>query len=505
MESDIKMTIDDFELTEFMDLVESPDFGLLPTVENELKLGRLVSSEYGQKIYSFEFLLNNQNWEIYKDKIVAALSANGKSKKLKISIFPDRFWNIVVDGESSFKRSMDNKNEVSISLDFLVEDGIAHSNTLNPVTATVNADGILAMDIDYEGTEKTPLTINVHNNAETGFIGAIGMHEDENTFLTQLGYVEEADGEVREKQQIIFPKDGGVFTNWTDATTFYENLDKAVAGTMSVSTANGGWMGGIPSGTPNPDNKKWYGTAKELILPTAIENPYLWGRAWFETGKMGQTGQWTLAYIDENDVFVAGMAISKSDKNGNAATVYFLINEGSGSKIYKAIPFTPSYWFKDNPYGSESRLQGWNPFDLRKEGSKITFYLRGKYDPVTVPFLAGKKVKRVQYYTGQYNGRGVSNGQLVDRMGLRDVMVADLKSQYWEDLPNRFAAGSDVIITKENGMNVIYRDGIKTLEDFITGSDFPYLVPGENHIEFPYSDFTTTPPTITGTYEKRFV
>jgi len=53
-------------------------------------------------------------------------------------------------------------------------------------------------------------------------------------------------------------------------------------------------------------------------------------------------------------------------------------------------------------------------------------------------------------------------------------------------------------------MNMIYRDGIQTLEDFITGSTFPMLKPGKNIIEFGYSDFTTTPPTITATYEKRW-
>ena len=91
-------------------------------------------------------------------------------------------------------------------------------------------------------------------------------------------------------------------------------------------------------------------------------------------------------------------------------------------------------------------------FDLRKEGSKITYFFNGKYYPFTIPFASGKKVKRIQFYTGQYADRTVQ--QSVSYMGLRDVLVADLKSQYWQDLPNRFPAGSNVIITKENGMNI---------------------------------------------------
>lgn len=359
------------------------------------------------------------------------------------------------------------------------------------------------MDIDYKGTEKTPLTLTIHNNAETGFIGAIGMHEDKNTFLTQLGYVDEADGETREKVQIVIGKDGGVFTKWTDATTFYENAEKAVVAKMPITTSYGGWLGGVPTDAKKDNTKSWYGTAKELVLTDAMDYAYLWGRAWFETGKMGQTGQWTLAFIDENNVFIAGIALSKSDKVGNNAVVYFLGNDGNGSKIYQSIPFTPSFWLPPNPYGSQARTNDRNMFDLRKEGSKITYFFNGKYYPFTIPFASGKKVKRIQFYTGQYADRTVQ--QSVSYMGLRDVLVADLKSQYWQDLPNRFPAGSNVIITKENGMNMIYRDGIKTLEDFVTGSNFPYLLPGQNHIEFPYSDFTASPPTVTATYETRWV
>ena len=503
MESDIKITIDGFELTKHMDITEAPDFGLLPSISNELKMGRVVSNEYDRKVYSMEFVLYHPKWANYKDELARIFLANGETKRLEMSIFPDRYWNIVLDGDSKYTRKMDDKNEVAVSLNFLVPDGMAHATSLNSVTAQVDSSGILAMDIDYKGTEKTPLTLTIHNNAETGFLGAIGMHGDENTFLTQLGYVDEADGEIREKAQIIIGKDGGVFSNWTDATTFYENQEKAIVAKMPVTTAYGGWMGGIPADAKKSGTKKWYGTAKELILPNPIESAYLWGRAWFETGKMGQTGQWTLAYVDENNLFVAGMAISKGDKNGNSATVYFLINEGAGTKIYKSIPLTPSYWLPPNPYGSQARNDNRNMFDLRKEGEKITFFWNGGYYSVNVPFLKGKKVKRVQFYTGQYADR--TPQQAVPNMGLRDVLVSDLKSQYWQDLPNRFSAGSDVIITKENGMNMIYRDGIQTLEDFITGSNFPYLVPGNNHIEFPYSPFTTVPPTITGTYEKRFV
>lgn len=491
------------DLSSFIDEITSLDRGIGPSTTIESKSfgeagNAFVSSTNEEALIKMSFFIKSN--VIEKRRGLAGVLNTKVPRKLVFGDEPNLFYYAIPQGDKSFD---DKKTYGTGTITFQITDGVAHNNSLDSVVAKVDSNGILAMDIDYKGTEKTPLTLTIHNNAETGFLGAIGMHGDENTFLTQLGYVDEADGEIREKAQIIIGKDGGVFSNWTDATIFYENQEKAIVAKMPVTTAYGGWMGGIPADAKKSGTKKWFGTAKELILPNPIESAYLWGRAWFETGKMGQTGQWTLAYVDENNLFVAGMAISKGDKNGNSATVYFLINEGAGTKIYKSIPLTPSYWLPPNPYGSQARNDNRNMFDLRKEGEKITFFWNGGYHSVNVPFLKGKKVKRVQFYTGQY--ADCTPQQAVPNMGLRDVLVADLKSQYWENLPNRFSAGSEVIITKENGMNMIYRDGIQTLEDFITGSNFPYLVPGKNHIEFPYSPFTTVPPTITGTYEKRFV
>ncbi|MHC5248825.1 distal tail protein Dit [Enterococcus sp. LJL90] len=386
---------------------------------------------------------------------------------------------------------------------FTIADAISHDLTLTPTTAKPDENGILSMDINYDGVVDTPLQLKFHNNAETGYLSAIGIHEDQATFLTQLGYMDEADGEVREKMATIFEKDGGKsFANWKDASVFYENQSKKVVTTMSSISDYGGWLGKLPSSFTN-NGGGYYGACKELVLPTAAQSCYLWARAWFETGVMGQTGEWCLAYVDENNHFIAGMAIEKNDGVGNSAMVNFLIGDGAGgSRVYKINEFTPSYWSPPNPYGTQARTNNTNMFDLKKENDKITYFFNGGYYSTTIPALQTKKVKKVQFFTGQYGSQPAS--KLVTHMGIRDVLVVDLKSQYWQDLPNRFKAGTDVEIRQDSGMNMIYRDGIKTLEDFVTGSTFPILKPGNNHIEFGWSGFTTTPPTITGIYEKRW-
>ncbi|MGM8137519.1 phage tail family protein [Enterococcus italicus] len=503
MQSDVIIKFGDFEVTKFMDLAESPDFELLPTISNSTINKKLINSDVGSRVYKFEFMLCNKDWLSYRDTIISGLFSDSSTKKLTVSLLPNRFWNAIIDGESSYVREMESSSEVRVSLSFLIPDATAHANTLTQATAKLNEAGVLSMEIDYDGTVETPLNLKIFNNDETGYLSALGVNNGENTFLTQLGYVDEADGETRMRMSTIFPKDGGAsFANWKDATAFYENQNKKIVTTMQTTSSFGGWLGGIPASATN-NGGQWYGSAKELILPTPTAYCYLWARSWFETGLNGQTGIWTLAMVDENNQFVCGMSIEKADTVGNSANIYFLIGDGKGmSTICQRISLTPSYWIPPNPYGGQGRDSNSNMFDMRKEGQKVTFFWYGQYYTVYIPEIVSKKVKRIQFFTGQYNGRTTS--QLVSRMAIRDVLVIDLKSQYWQDIPNRFPKSSIVETRKENGMNKIYRDGIATLEDLITGSTFPMLKPGKNTIEFYYSGFTATPPTITATYEKRW-
>lgn len=471
-------------------------------VGNGRKVGNsFVNSKKNSLYIRVEMVLaqiKNPYEKVAQRRRIAAFFDANSPLKLEFDGEPNIFYNAILDGDVEYNDDTGN----TCSLSFIIPDATAHASTLSSATARVDSQGVLSMDIYYDGTVETPLNLKIVNNAETGYLAALGIADDESTFLTQLGYVDEADGETRTKMSAIFPKDGGNFSKWTHATAFYENQNKKIVTNINRTSDFGGWLGGIPTSATN-NGGQWYGGADELILPTATDYCYLWGRAWFETGKNGQTGIWTLAFVDENNQFICGMSIEKADKVGNSAIIYFLIGDGNGiSRIYKKIDLTPSYWIPPNPYGTQSRLTDRNMFDLRKEAGKITFFWYGQYYSVNVPEIASKKIKRVQFYTGQYSGRTTS--QLVTRMGIRDVLVIDLKSQYWQDLPNRFGAGTIVETRKDDGMNMIYRDGIATLEDIVTGSTFPVLKPGRNRIEFYYSDFTTVPPTITATYEKRW-
>ncbi|CAI3327826.1 distal tail protein Dit [Enterococcus cecorum] len=483
---------------------------LVPSVTNQTKnFGKngvkiLNSHHQGSKVV-IEFNVKKFNLiQLHeaRNNLVNILVQNNGGK-LIFSDKPNQYYNAYLDGEQSLDFDWEYLLDNTGKLTFLIPDGLAHSVDLTPFTATVNDQGILSVDIDYNGTVETPLEINIKNTSETGYLSAIGVNGEEATFITQLGYVDEANGEVRTKMQTIRPKENGKdFSDWQDASVFYENQSKKIVTTMTTTSNWGGWLGVLPGSFSN-SGYSYYGACKELVFDTPMKYCYTWARAWFETGRMGQCGEWCLAYVDEDNHFIAGMAIEKDDAVGNTANIRFLFGDGNGaSGVFKTIQYIPSYWIPPNPYGSQGRDTNSNMFDLKKEGAKITYYWYGGYFTHTVPALENKRVKRLQFYVGQYGSQPAS--KLVTHMGIRDVSVVDLKSQYWVDVPNRFIAGSKVDIRKEDGANIVYRDGIKTLDDLITGSTFPVLKPGKNQIEFGYSSFTSTPPTITGTYRKRW-
>ena len=148
------------------------------------------------------------------------------------------------------------------TITFVVPDGLAHSVDLTPFTATVNDQGILSVDIDYDGTVETPLEINIKNTSETGYLSAVGVNGEEATFITQLGYVDEANGEVRTKMQTIRPKENGKnFSDWQDATVFYENQSKKIVTTMTTREDFGGWLGVLPRSFSN-SGYSYYGACK---------------------------------------------------------------------------------------------------------------------------------------------------------------------------------------------------------------------------------------------------
>lgn len=173
MISDLEITFNDFKLTDYFDLTEEPDRGLFPGIEHGLVRmarnngSRATSKKLSHRIITLELFALSGDFRKIKDELAKALFLNGP-QKLWFSDEPDRYWLAELTGESSLKRSIDYKGEAYGQLQFLVEDGLAHSKTSKTFAFV---DDIA--NIQNKGTYKTPVDINVTFTSDANSIGFV--------------------------------------------------------------------------------------------------------------------------------------------------------------------------------------------------------------------------------------------------------------------------------------------------------------------------------------------
>ena len=256
---------------------------------------------------------------------------------------------------------------------------------------------------------------------------------------------------------------------------------------MTANTNLG--LGVLPSSftTSGTAGAHQYGAIKEYTLSNPASQWYIWARALFETGLMGQTGAWCLTVLDENNHLIAGMTLEKDDVVGNTAMVHFLLGDGSGgSRTVKMISFTPSRWVNDNPYGTESRSQNRNMFDLVKEKDRVQFFWYGGYYPFYDSRLANVKAKKIQFFVGQFPNRNTTD-RLVTNHFLNDFTFQELHVDYWKDVPNRYPNGSTISIDGEKGQ-IKVNNQIR-LDDEILGTTYFKVPPGRTKVQLLVSSF----------------
>ncbi|MGT2812182.1 distal tail protein Dit [Streptococcus minor] len=431
-----------------------------------------------EKVIPIPFYNKTGSFEEY-NLLLKALNVE-TPKELKFSSWPNKvFYAIPVETLDFEVLARANGRG---TLKFIVADGLAHSTNQRPFSFTRNEEGILEATIVNEGSEPVSVDYEVKLKKESGFLGIASPYG-----AIQFGKVEEVDGLVAEKNVVLSSNKAGNFANWTDGTVFYESQNKKSVTNMSSDTADGGRLGLLPSSFSNNANGVQFGAIKELTLSETAQNWYIWARACFETGLVNQTGAWCLAVVDDQNRFIAGMAIEKTNTTANIATVHFLMGDGAGgSRSVKSINFTPHAGLS-NPYGSEARKQNRNMFDIKKEGEKVTFFWYGSYHSSHESKIKNAVAKKVQFFTGQYRGRTAGN-QLVSVHYLNDFSFTKIKVPYWKDIPNRYSAGSVLRVVGQEGK--LYVNNQLAPDGEIMGTKFFKVPPGETKVQLLVSSFS---------------
>lgn len=425
--------------------------------------------EKGPKKITLPFYINGDIFT--KRDIINTILNVSEPKRLEFGYEPNRYYTAIPEGDINFVA----KDDIATgTITFRILDSVSKSKTISQFAFIKQSDGSWKTTIVNNGSDWAYVNYNIDISRETGYIGLVSEHG-----ILQFGKVDEAD--MVEATKNVKLHSG--FTQWTTGTTFYENPAKKDVTDMSVQN---GWLKlankGFTDTSASPSGG-YFGAIQELPLSEMCTDWYIWARARFEAGLMGQTGEWALCVVDENNQLIAGMIIEKYDRSGNKGQVCFTIG---GQGIKKTIPFTTSVWLRDNPYGGEGITKNSNMFDLKKEADKVTFYWYGSYFSYQSNALKNLKAKKVQFFLGQMAGQN-STDRLVTEMGLSDFSFTKLNATYWKDVPNRYPANTHLKIIGEEGK--LYVNNKVAEKDEIKGSKYFLVPPGETEIILTTSSF----------------
>ena len=237
------------------------------------------------------------------NKLMAILNVD-EPKELRFSSLPNVTFQAIPSGNIDYERLT--RRDGKGTINFIIADGLAHSKAAREFGFAKNSAGIWETEIVNDGSEDAYVNYEIKLKKESGFVGIVSEYG-----AMQFGKVDEADGYTDRKNVVITSNQKGDFANWTDGTVNYENTNKIITTTMTADTSYGGRLGLLPSSfkTSGTSGAYQYGAVKEYTLTNPISQWYIWARAWFETGLMGQTGAWCLTVLDESNHLIAGMAI----------------------------------------------------------------------------------------------------------------------------------------------------------------------------------------------------
>lgn len=371
---------------------------------------------------------------------------------------------------------------------FYCADPYLYADDDTTVTASVE-NGILTAVVDNDGSAQVFPTYTITQAAENGYLGIISTEG-----ALEIGNKEEADTTTYTRSERLVSGIGG-FSNFNG--TYPRNSSIVCDGTLSVGGDGNEFFTLSSKGS---STTAAHGGCKRITLPAdsngdvGAVNFYLWYQINFMTGFMGQTGIAQIILSDQDDKFVAGFGINKTDTSGNTAHVYMwtgLSSDANGG-IFKEFPITPSV-YDENPYN------GRGVGDILKQGKALRFYYDGQYYSIDIPAIETKKVKYIYIFIGQYAGcSDYVTIMQIGKIAARKDYVSGVNN-----IPNRYAAGSVIKIRTENDSITV--DGLPANDELVTGSTFAALPVGKTYVEFYPSSWCTANPVITVSYKKRWL
>ncbi len=372
------------------------------------------------------------------------------------------------------------------TMTFECYDPYKYSCETKTFTATHKGDDLL-LQIENEGTVAVPITYDFTMKSDNGYIGIVGSEA-----VMQFGSVEEADGEDYEKserlmdQSLIFSASDD--TSGTDAV----NPQYGTTGTLAEHTwYDNTFLGFGTEGTPKNNAG---GGMRTITIPadsngvSGSKNFYAWMHLIMYAGKFGQTGEMGITFLTDDNLPIASLGWYKTDTNGNTGWYDMRCysadanDYGAYVKVLKHVSFQCTHLQSQNPWA-----WNWGYCDVRKEGSKLTFFYFGHYYTFDVPEIEDFVCTKIQITFRAWKSRTDIGNNFLNCLGLYKFTFDKLNVSAWQDNPNRYSKGDVVKIDGEEGK--IYVNGLPRMGDEITGTEYFKAEPGDNKIQVHVSSF----------------
>lgn len=325
------------------------------------------------------------------------------------------------------------------------------------------------------------------NTQENGFISLVS--EDG---AIELGCREEKNGETYKQAEVVLSQED-----------FYTTENQVGIDYLHPTYVINGHLGKIEVGTdlPREDGKTspvdwlflggygtgsgWHGGGKVVSLKAdssghiGAKNFDVYLYHWFHKANPNNIGEQTVNFLTADNKVILSINIYSDVSGSFSSTIEWWAN-GIQRQQFKFDARGYDHGHMANAFGSGSN--GHNM--IRKEGSKVTYYYWGQYYTLIIPEIENMECTKVQVCMKQF-----ASSDYMVRNYIRDFRMTKLDVEGYQDIKNRFPAGS-VIRIKEGKP---YVNGMYKPEEEVLGSTYFKARSGETKVLISGSDWSTAP------------
>lgn len=427
------------------------------------------NAKIGPKIIKTPFMIKGNLRENYN--AIQRILNKREPKQLVFGHENDVYYMAIAQDTLSFDQL--NKNDGCGVIEWIIPDGCAHSINEKQFTGVQDGD-VTKLNIVNNGSDWTNVSYSIQNNgADNGYISIISEHG-----AIELGDVAEVGNEQRRTTEYILRMptastimswDASIANVTTSTSNKSATLKEATYGTDLVE------LDQIPAGTG------WHGASRSYIVPineidgVKPDNFEVGAHMVLHPSDVKQLGLVEMAVSDESGANICSVVLANYDTNRKTCVLIVRIN---GQEYLRK-----EYDADTTALSRETNTRVY----IRKQGKKITVDADKVYT-FDVPAIQGKRANMVTLLLC------ARDSFELPKLAIGNVVIMNLFTPYWHDIPNRYA--SDALIEIDGESGAVYLNGTRFDGDVIKGSTFFRVPPGTTDIEVRTSDFCTVKPTV---------